>query len=337
MDAQPSLPTDDRLPKAELHVHLEGTATPTLVRRLAARNGMSLPEGLFSADGRFLWTGFLHFLRAYDDAASAIRTEEDYRDVTREYLGHCAAEGAIYVEVMASPDHAALAGLSFEAHLAGVASGIEDARAAHGIEARIIVTCVRHFGPERAIELARACARNPHPLLTGFGMGGDENRHSAAAFAPAFRIAREEAGLGCTAHAGEAAGPDSVRDVLDHLPVSRIGHGVRASEDPALLDRLAAAGTVLEVCPTSNLRTGVYPDAAAHPLNRLRDAGCAVTLNSDDPPYFGTTIGGEYAFARAGFGWTEAALLAATRTALEGAFLDEPARGRLLARLPEAP
>jgi adenosine deaminase len=321
------------LPKAELHVHLEGTATPDLVRRLARRRGVEPPARLFAPDGRFHWTDFLHFLRAYDDAASSIRTAEDYRDVTLDYLRRSAEEGAVYVELMSSPDHAALAGLSFEGHLDGIAAGIEEARAERGIEARIVVTCVRHFGAERAVEVARACARRPHPLLTGFGMGGDENALSAADFAPAFRVAREEAGLGCTVHAGEVAGPQSVRDALASLPVSRIGHGVRAAEDPDLLARLAEAGTALEVCPTSNLRTGIYPGVEAHPLNRLREAGCVVTLNSDDPPYFDTSIGGEYALAREAFGWSDADLLAATRNAVAAAFLDAPARARLLARV----
>lgn len=325
------------VPKAELHVHLEGTAPPDLVRRLAERNGLSLPAPLFTEAGRFHWTDFLHFLRAYDDAAQAIRTAEDYRDVTYAYLERCAGEGAVYVEVMSSPDHAALAGLSFAGHLEGIADGIGRAREAFGIEARLIVTCVRHFGVERAIEVARACARHPNPLLTGFGMGGDENAAPASAFAKAFRIAHEEAGLACTVHAGEAAGPDSVRDALDGLPVGRIGHGVRAIEDADLVRRIRDDGIVLEICPTSNLRTGVYGSFAGHPLNRLAEAGCRVTLNSDDPPYFDTTIGREYAVAAAWFGWDASRLLEATRTAIESAFVDEATRTRLLARVGTAP
>jgi adenosine deaminase len=321
------------LPKAELHVHLEGTATPELVRRLAIRNGLDLPARLFTDAGHFHWSGFLDFLRAYDDAAQAIRTQEDYRDVTYDYLRRTAEEGAVYVEVMSSPDHAALAGLSFEGHLEGIVRGIEDARADFGIEGRLIVTCVRHFGTERAIEVARGCVRHRHPLLTGFGMGGDENIAPASDFARAFAIAHHEAGLACTVHAGEAAGPESVREALDGLPVARIGHGVRSIEDPALVDRIVRDGVVLEVCPTSNLRTGVYPSFEAHPLNRLRDAGCRITLNSDDPPFFDATVGGEYAVAAERFGWSRDELLGATRTAIEAAFLDEPTRERLLAGL----
>jgi adenosine deaminase len=324
------------IPKAELHVHLEGTATPDLVRLLASRHNMALPPDLFDAQDGFAWDDFLHFLKVYDDAAAVIRTDQDYRDVTYDYLRRCAAEGAIYVEVMSSPDHAAQAGLSFQGHLDGIVRGIEDAHADFGIEARLIVTCVRHFGVERGLEVAKACTRHRHPLLTGFGMGGDENHLPSSAFAQVFAIAHVEAGLACTVHAGEAAGPASIRDALDSLPVRRIGHGVRAIEDPALVSRIAGEGIVLEVCPTSNIRTAVYPDYAAHPLNRLRAAGCAVTLNSDDPPYFGTSIGREYDVAKRHFGWSDDDLASATAASLDAAFIDAESRTALTARLRSA-
>jgi adenosine deaminase len=324
------------IPKAELHVHLEGTATPDLVRKLAARHGMALPTGLFDAQGDFAWDGFLHFLKVYDEAAAVIRTDRDYRDVTYDYLRRCAAEGAVYVEVMSSPDHAAQAGLSFQGHLDGIVQGIEDARTDFGIEARVIVTCVRHFGVERGLEVAKACVRHHHPLMTGFGMGGDENHLSAADFAEVFAIAHHEAGLACTVHAGEAAGPESIRDALDNLPVRRIGHGVRVIEDAGLTARIAEEGIVLEVCPTSNIRTAVYPDYAAHPLNRLRAAGCAVTLNSDDPPYFGTSIGREYDVAKQHFGWSDDDLASATAASLDAAFIDAETRTSLKACLRSA-
>jgi adenosine deaminase len=324
------------IPKAELHVHLEGTATPDLVRFLASRHNMALPPDLFDAQDGFAWDDFLHFLKVYDDAAAFIRTAQDYRDVTYDYLRRCAAEGAIYVEVMSSPDHAAQAGLSFQGHLDGIVQGFADARAEFGIEARLIVTCVRHFGVDRGLEVANACVRHRHPLLTGFGMGGDENILPSSAFTKVFAIAHHDAGLACTVHAGEAAGPESVRDALDSLPVRRIGHGVRAIEDAALVRRIADEGIVLEVCPTSNIRTAVYPDYAAHPLNRLRESCCAVTLNSDDPPYFATSIGHEYDVAKRHFGWSDEDLASATATSLDAAFIDAETRARLAARLKSA-
>ncbi|MGZ4351877.1 MAG: adenosine deaminase, partial [Solirubrobacteraceae bacterium] len=143
--------TIDALAKVELHVHLEGTATPELVQRLAARNGIALPERLLNEHGRFHYGDFLDFLDTYDLAASVIRTGADYRDITYEYLSACAREGAIYVELTASPDHAALVGLSDEEHLDGIAQGIDDAREQHGIEGRILISAVRNFGVERAL------------------------------------------------------------------------------------------------------------------------------------------------------------------------------------------
>ena len=162
--------------KAELHVHLEGTAPPDLVRRIATRNGLALPEQLLGNDGRFRYTDFLDFLRTYDMAASVIRTAEDYRDITYEYLCSCAAGGAIYVELTASPDHAALVGLSDEDHLGGIARGIDDARRDTGIEGRILISAVRNFGVDQALRVARHAAEHPHPYVVGFSMAGDEGR-----------------------------------------------------------------------------------------------------------------------------------------------------------------
>jgi adenosine deaminase len=316
------------VPKAELHVHVEGAASPDLVRRIAARNKVSVPEGVFTDDGRFAWRDFLDFLATYDAATSVIRTGEDYRDIVYEYLVRCAAEGAIYVELTASADHAADVGLSDEEHLAALAQGIDDARAETGIEGRIIMSCVRHRGPDRAREVARRTVEAPHPYVTGFGMGGDEAGFPPAGFADAFAIARE-GGLGLTVHAGEWGGPESVRGGLA-LGVSRIGHGVRASEDPDLVRELADRGTVLEVCPTSNIALGLYPSYEEHPLPALRAAGVAVTLGSDDPPYWDASIGGEYAVASERMGFDDEDLREVTRTALRAAFVEENVRLRLL-------
>jgi len=314
--------------KVELHVHLEGTAPPDLIRRLAERNGLPVPEGTFAAPDRFAYTDFLDFLKTYDKAASVIRTAEDYRDITYEYLVRCATEGAIYVELTASPDHAKLVGLSDEAHLDGIARGIDDARAESGIEGRVLISCVRNFGVEPALRVARYAAERPHPYVVGFSMAGDEENYPPAAYAEAFEIAAA-AGLGCTVHAGEWAGPESVRGGLE-LPVSRIGHGVRSIEDPALVAELAERGTFLEVCPTSNVVLGIYPTYAEHPLPRLREAGVQVTLGSDDPPYFGATIGGEYELCAEHYGLDGEALRGITRTAIEAAFCEKTLKERLM-------
>jgi adenosine deaminase len=308
--------------KAELHVHLEGTATPDLVRRLAARNGIALPqERLFRPDGTFAWNDFRHFLESYDLAASAIRTAADYRDVTYEYLAACAAEGVVYVELIASLDHGRKVGLGDAEHLAGIAQGIDDAQAEHGIVGRIISSIVRNFGVADGEDVARRTVALAHPYVVGFNMAGDEAGFPAADYGRAFAIAAG-AGLGCSVHAGEHAGPESVRAALALPGVTRISHGVRAIEDPALVAELAERRIVLEICPTSNVMLGVYPTYEEHPLDALRAAGVAVTLGSDDPPYFGTTIGREYALAHERLGCSLDDLREITQTALAAAFSD---------------
>jgi adenosine deaminase len=319
------------LPLAELHVHLEGTAPPELIRRLAARNGIPVPEGVFESDDRFAWVDFLDFLRTYDRAATVIRTAQDYRDVTYEYLTHCAREGAVYVELIASPDHAASVGLPDAEHFGGIAQGIDDARAETGIEARILVAAIRNFGVEAAEEIARRLAEDRHPYVVGFNLAGDEAGYPPAQFARAYAIAAE-AGLGCTVHAGEHAGPESVREAL-RLPISRMSHGVRAIEDPPLVAELAERGIVLEACPTSNVATGVFSGYESHPLRELYEAGVKVTLGSDDPPYFGASIAGEYAVARERLGMEEGDLRTITRTAVEASFADDAVKSALLKRI----
>jgi len=316
------------IPKAELHVHLEGTAPPHLIRRLAERNGVPVPEGLFDTSERFAYTDFLDFLRTYDRAASVIRTGADYRDITYEYLARCARDGAIYVELTASPDHAALVGLSDAEHLEGIAAGIDDARRDFGIEGRILISAVRNFGVEQALRVARHAAERPHDYVVGFSMAGDEENFPAGDYAEVFGTAAA-AGLGCTVHAGEWAGAGSVRAALE-LPITRIAHGVRAIEDPGLVEELADRGIVLECCPTSNVVLGVFRSFEEHPLPRLVDAGVRVTLGSDDPPYFGASIGGEYAVCQERFGFDDRRLAAITQTAIEAAFCEQSLKQNLI-------
>jgi adenosine deaminase len=319
------------VPKVELHVHLEGTAPPELIQHIAARNGVPLPARLLGSDGRFRYADFLEFLRTYDLAASVIRTGEDYRDITYEYLCRCARDGAVYVELTASPDHARLVGLSDQEHWEGIARGIDDARRDTGIEGRILASAVRNFGVEPALRVARHAAEHPHPYVVGFSMAGDEENYPAHDYLEAFTIAAG-AGLGCTIHAGEWAGAESVRAALE-LPITRIAHGVRAVEDPAVVAELVGRGIVLECCPTSNVVLGVYSSYEEHPLPELRRAGVRVTLGSDDPPYFGASIEGEYAVCGERLGFSEGDLRDITHTAVDAAFCDEDLRATLRTRL----
>jgi adenosine deaminase len=316
--------------KAEIHCHIEGAASPELVLQQAAKYGVDMSG--FIQEGSFVWADFSSFLAAYDAAASLFRTEEDYALLAETYLVSLAEDGAIYSEFFTSPDHANRAGLSPEAYTNGLGEGIRRATARTGIEGRMIVTGVRHFGTDSVEAAARFAVECGHPLVTGFGMAGEERSGHPRDFARAFDIARE-AGLGITVHAGELAGWESVAAALDHIRPTRIGHGVRAIENPDLVRRIAEEGIVLEVCPVSNIELKVFPSFEEHPFPRLRAAGCKVTLNSDDPPYFWTTLKREYEVAAEQFGLGEDALLDITRTAIEAAFVDEETRARLLASL----
>lgn len=324
------------VPKADLHVHLEGTITPAMMRKLAARNGLPIPRGLLQ-DDKFHWTddgtaasALTGFLAAYDGATSVIRTQADYTDVTYDYLTRAAAENCIYVEMIISADHGAMAGLSYMDMLEAITRGYERAKSETGIEMRMVSTCVRHFGPAAALKVGATTWRHPHPLVTGFGMAGNENSGTVADFKPAF----DTAGLdNMTAHAGEAAGPESVRAAKDILGIRRFGHMVRAIEDDALMAELLRIKAVPEVCVSSNIALKVYPDYASHPLRRFFDAGLKVTLGSDDPTFFNTTIGHEYQIAEERFGFSEAELRQLTRNAIEEAFMDEETRRILLAKI----
>lgn len=318
------------LKKAELHCHIEGAASPALVLSQAAKYGVA--TGGFIRNGAYVWNDFTTFLAAYDAASKVFRTEEDFALLAETYLAELAAGGAIFSELFVSPDHGAASGLGAEAYICGLAAGMERARMKFGIESRMTVIGVRHLGPERVVAAAEFAARRPHPLITGFNMAGDERQYKVADFIRAFEIARE-AGLGITIHAGELCGAFSVRDALDQIKPDRIGHGVRAVEDMALVERIRDEGVVLEVCPGSNVALGLFPSFKDHPLRLFYDMGLKVTLNSDDPPFFHSSLALEYEMASTEMGFSDAELDKMTRTALEAAFIDAETRKALLSLL----
>ena len=319
------------LPKVELHLHLEGAAPPAFVRGLAAEKGISV-AGLFDAAGAYAFDDFWQFLRVYEAATAVLQTPADYARLTTAVLEERAADGVIYLEAFLSPDFCGGGDLApWREYLAAIREAA-DAAEAGGITLRGIVTCIRHLGPDQARRVALCAAETAGDWLVGFGIAGDERPFHPRDFAWAFDCARE-AGLRLTAHAGEWDGPASVRATLEHLRPERIGHGVRAFEEPALVAHLAETGTVLEVCPGSNIALGLYPDWRAHPVDRLRRAGVTVTLSTDDPPFFHTTLSAEYDRLAEAFGWEADDFAALNRAALDAAFCDDATRDRLAPRL----
>ncbi|MBV2358713.1 adenosine deaminase [Thalassococcus sp. CAU 1522] len=322
-----------RLPKAELHLHVEGAAPPAFIRGLAKEKSVNL-SGVFREDGSYAFRDFVHFLSVYEAATSVLKTPEDYARLTRAVLEESAANDVIYCETFLSPDFCGGGDVSaWQDYLHAIRETAEAAERDLGITLRGIVTCIRHFGPDKAKLAALCAAETAGDWLVGFGMAGDENKGRQRDFAYSFDMARE-AGLRLTSHAGEWRGPSEVREAVEDLGVERIGHGVRAVGDPAVVEMLAERGIVLETCPGSNVVLGVYPRLADHPVQRLREAGVKVTVSTDDPPFFHTTMRREYETLARTFGWDEADFLDITRTALDAAFCDDATRETLKKRLP---
>lgn len=320
------------LPKVELHTHLEGAAPPAFIRSLAKQKNMDI-AGVFAPDGGYAFKDFWHFLKVYEAATSTLTTPEDYHRLTLAVLEESAAHGVIYTESFISPDFCGGRDLgAWREYLHAIQEAAAQAEAQMGIILRGVVTCVRHFGPDQARETALCAAETAGDFITGFGMGGDEQSGKQGDFAWAFDCARE-AGLLLTTHAGEWGGPQSIRDALDDLRVERIGHGVRAIEDDALVDYLAEHEIVLEVCPGSNIALGLYPRWQDHPIERLRERGVKVTISTDDPPFFHTTMTREYDRLADAFGWNEDSFNLFNITAANAAFCDEDTRERVLKAL----
>lgn len=318
--------------RVELHLHLEGAAPPALIRQLAHEKKIDL-EGLFDADGHYRFVDFTHFLKAYEQACQVLRGPEDFYRLTRAVLEQSAQDGVIYTESFTSPDFCGGAQLAdWRDYLAAIHEASREAERDFGIVHRTIATCIRHFGPEQAKQAARCAAETAGDFVTGFGMGGAELMHAPGDFAWAFDCARE-AGLRRTCHAGEWGGAAMVRETLDRLSVERIGHGIGAASDPDLVARLVASGVHLELCPGSNVALGAVRGWADHPIVALRDAGVAISVSTDDPPFFHTTLPDEAAALARAFGWTEADFDRLNLAALEAAFCDDTTRAALRARL----
>ncbi|MGX9354944.1 adenosine deaminase [Roseobacteraceae bacterium S113] len=319
------------LPKVELHMHLEGAAPPELIRRMGQEKGISL-EGVFNEDGSYAFKDFGHFLKVYEAATQVLQGPDDFARLVTAVLEQSAAHGVVYSETFLSPDFCGGGDLgAWREYLHAMQEAAERAEA-QNITLRGVVTCIRHFGPEQAKRAALCAAETAGDWIVGFGMGGDENAGEQGDFAYSYDMARE-AGLHLTTHAGEWRGPKEVRAALDDLGVVRVGHGVRASEDGALMERLAEDQITLEVCPLSNVRLGVYPNMAAHPIEILRKAGVPITISTDDPPFFHSTMSAEYEALHRTFGWNEDDFTELNQTALRAAFCSEDTRTRIQERL----
>jgi adenosine deaminase len=291
-----------RLPKAHLHLHFTGSMRHSTLLELADRDGIALPDQLVeewppqlsAADEK----GWFRFQRLYDVARSVLRTEGDVRRLVREAAEDDVRDGGRWLEIQVDPSGYAARFGGITAFTDLVLDAVRDAERATGLGMAVVIAANRTRHPLDARTLARLAAQYAGRGVVGFGLSNDERRGSTADFAPAFRIA-ERAGLLLVPHGGELRGPEHVRLCLDALHAGRLGHGIRSVEDPALLDRIVAAGVALEVCPVSNVALGVYSDLTSVPLPTLLAAGATVALGADDPLLFGSRLAGQYATMRA--------------------------------------
>jgi adenosine deaminase len=322
------------LPKAHLHLHFTGSMRHATLVELAAGHGIRLPTALTQdwppqlsgTDER----GWFRFQRLYDTARSVLRTPADVRRLLTETAQDERADGSRWLEIQVDPSGYAARFGGITATLELVLDAAATAGAAAGVDIGVIVAANRTKHPLEARTLARLAVRYAGRGVTGFGLSNDERRGPARDFAAAFRIA-ERGGLLLVPHGGELAGPASVTACLDDLRADRIGHGIRAAEDPAVVKRLAAEGVTCEVCPSSNVALGVAAGPARVPLRLLVEAGVPVALGADDPLLFGPRLAAQYEIARHAHGFSDAELAGLARTSVHSSAAPGPLRTRLLA------
>ncbi len=314
-------------PKIELHVHLEGAVSPAALFAAAKRNDFALPVASVEQLAEYMrFRDFEQFIAAWMATTRALRTERDYRELALDYARRAQQQGAVYIEAIFSPADKASVGVAQEVVFEGFCDGAQEARETLGIELRLTPDITRGVPQELARETAELAIRYKDRGVVALGLGGLEAQYPPEQYADAFAIARA-GGIGSVPHAGEVAGPASIRGALDALGADRIRHGVRAVEDPGLLRELADRQLVLDVCVLSNVCLSVVPSVAAHQLPALLAAGVPCTVNTDDPTFFSCDLEAEHAAARS-LGASPRALFEA---GIAGALCDPATKTRLRA------
>jgi adenosine deaminase len=320
------------LPKAELHLHIEGTLEPEMAFELAGRNGVALPcATVAELRAAYAFKDLQSFLDIYYAGAAALVTEQDFHDLAQAYFRRAAADGVVHAELFFDAQTHTARGIAFATVLDGLERAAREAQQELGISSRLIMSFLRHL-PE-ADAWATLEQALPHlGRIHGVGLDSSELGHPPSKFARVFQRCRE-LGLHTVAHAGEEGPAAYITEALDLLQVERIDHGVRASEDPALMARLAASGTALTVCPLSNVKLRVFPRMAEHNLKGMLDAGLRVTVNSDDPAYFGGYLAQNYLAVAEALDLSRSELATLARNSLMASFVTDHERAPWLEAL----
>lgn len=320
-----------KMPKVELHVHLEGSIRPETLLKLAKRHVVALPaDDIAGLREWYRFRDFPHFVEVYVAISKCLRTPEDLELVAKEFLEGQAEQNIHYSEVtFTAATIEQQVGIPFEDQMRALRSAIRYGKDELGISMSLILDIVRGMTPGRAHQVAEWTVANHGDGVCALGIAGEEHRGTAD-YASAFKLALDN-GVPIVAHAGETCGPEVIWDSLNYAKATRIGHGVRCLEDPDLVAKLRELQTPLEVCPSSNVCLGVFPSWAEHPLKQLMDAGLYVTLNSDDPPMFGTTLTDEFLKACQTFGFGMEQCRALTARAVKASFLGEAEKAQIQA------
>ena len=325
------------LPKAELHLHLEGSLEPEMLMRLATRNKVAIPfRSVEEIRAAYQFTDLQDFLDIYYQGMNVLRVEEDFYDLTMAYLKRAAADGTVHVEVFYDPQGHTGRGIPFATVTDGILAALADGREQLGITSLLILCILRHLPEDDGfVTLRQAEPWIADGRIAGLGLDSTEKDNPPGKFARLYAAARA-AGLKLVAHAGEEGPAAYVADAVDLLEVDRIDHGNRALEDPALVRRLAERGITLTVCPLSNLRLCGVTDLRQHPLKRMLDAGLKATVNSDDPSYFGGYLLDNFVAVAEALELARQDLVTLVRNSIEGSFLDEAAKEAHLDRIERA-
>ncbi len=321
-----------RLPKAELHLHIEGSLEPELMFELAQRNTVAIPfASVEEVRAAYDFSNLQDFLDIYYQGMGVLHTQQDFHDLTAAYLARAHADAVRHVEIFFDPQGHTERGVAFETVIAGITRALDDAQERYGMTSKLIMCFLRHLRESDA-EKTLDEALPYLDRIDGVGLDSSEVGHPPAKFERVFARARA-LGLKIVAHAGEEGPPAYVHEALDLLKVDRIDHGNRSLEDPALVARLAATGMCLTVCPLSNLKLCVVDDLAAHPLRTMLGAGLVATVNSDDPSYFGGYVNANYLAVADALDLSKAELITLARNSFTGSFLDDAAKAKHLAAI----
>jgi adenosine deaminase len=321
-----------RLPKAELHLHIEGTLEPELLLQLGRRNGVDLPcSTAEECRAQYRFNDLQHFLNLYYEGVAVLQTEQDFFDLTTAYVRRVAADGARHVEVFFDPQSHVPRGVPFGTVVGGITRALREGEAEYGVSWRLIMCFLRDRPAAEALEMLDLAL--PHrDVIAGVGLDSAEVGHPPDEFAEVYDKARA-AGFVAVAHAGEEGPPAYIADALDVLKVQRVDHGVAAIQDPALMRRLAEEQVPLTMCPLSNLELQVTPDLSRHPLKQLLDAGLVVTVNSDDPAYFDGYLLANYVAVEKALGLSRDDLAQLARNSITASLLPDERKAELITEI----